>query len=132
MMLATGALMVSIALLTLAALVPIFRRSDPPRWTTRGWIGEIVTVGIVSLLALGLVYFIVGIASALQADVSYLDVGLLVVVVVASIAILRGMKSRARSTVPEPAANLHASTPSGAAEASPAAAGGPPPPHKAA
>ena len=50
-MLAIGGLLVAIALLTLAVLAPVFRRENPPRWTTRGWIGEVVTLAIVCTLA---------------------------------------------------------------------------------
>jgi hypothetical protein len=94
-MLATGGLLVSIALLTLVVLVPVFRSSEPPRWTTRGWIGEVVTVGIVSTLALGLVYFLAGVAGAFQTGPDYLDLGLLAVVLLASIVIWRGLNARA-------------------------------------
>ena len=50
-MLATGGLLISVALLALAAVAPVFRSSNPPQWTTRGWIGEVVTLAIVCTLA---------------------------------------------------------------------------------
>lgn len=100
-MLATGGLLVAIALLTLAVLVPIFQRSDPPRWTTRAWIGELVTVSIVCGLALGLVYLGAGTIDAIQTSPSYLDLGLLAVVLVASIPIWRRLKA-ARPKAVEP------------------------------
>jgi hypothetical protein len=103
-MLATGGLLAAIALLTLAALVPIFQHSDPPRWTTRGWIGELVTVSIVCGLALGLVYLGAGAIEAMQTGPSYLDLGLLAGVLVVSIAAWRRLKA-ARPKAVEPAAS---------------------------
>ena len=136
-MLATGGLLVSIALLTLAVLVPIFHSSDPPRWATRGWIGEVVTVALVSTLALGLVYLVAGAIDAFQTGPDYLDLGLLAVVLIASIAIWRRLKARPRQKAAEPAASVAACVPEpaqsgGAAESRPATASEPPSPHKAA
>ena len=136
-MLATGGLLVSIALLTLAVLVPVFRRSDPPRWTTRGWIGELVTVAIVSTLALGLVYFLAGVTGAFQTGPDYLDLGLLALVLLASIVIWRSLKAGARQRAIELAASVDvpiSGSPrsDGAAEAPPVTASAPTPPHKAA
>jgi len=136
-MLATGGLLVSIALLTLAVLVPIFNRNDPPRWTTRGWIGEVVTVSIVCAFALGLVYLGAGAIDAFQTGLHYLDLGLLALVLVASIAIWRRLKARLRQKTAESAASMGACLPelaqsSGAAESRPSTASEPPAPHKAA
>src|SRR5919106_6629067 len=83
-MLATGGFLVSIALLTLAALVPVFRSSAPPRWTTRDWIGEVVTVSIVCTLALGLGCLGAGAIDAFQMGPNWLDLGLLALVLLAS------------------------------------------------
>jgi hypothetical protein len=133
-MLATGGLLVSIALLTLALLAPIFHGSDPPRWTTRGWIGELVTVSIVCVLALGLVQLGAGAIEAVRSGPKYLDLGLLAVVLTASILIWRRLKARAPRTTTEPAASLDvAGSASGRVPAQPpAAASDSPPPHKAA
>lgn len=136
-MLATGALLVSGALLTLALLAPIFHSSDPPRWTTRGWIGEIVTVSIVCVLALGLVHLGAGAIDAFQSGPHYLDLGLLAVVLIASIIIWRQLKAKARHKAAEPAARLDVpvsgSAPgAGPVQSPPVAANDPPPPHKAA
>jgi hypothetical protein len=136
-MLAIGALLLSIALLTFAVLVPVFRSSNPPRWTTRGWVGELVTVVIVSTLALGLVYFLAGVASAFQTGPDYLDLGLLALVLLASIVIWRRLSTRARQEAVEPAASGHARVPvpahgGGPAESPPPTASEPPSPHKAA
>ena len=136
-MLATGGLLVSIALLTLAVLIPIFHSSDPPRWTTRGWIGELVTVSIVCTLALGLGCLGAGTIAAFQSGPDYLDLGLLAVVLVASIVIWRRLKASTRQKAAEPAASVdvHVSgfaRSGGTAESLPASASEPPPPHRAA
>jgi hypothetical protein len=136
-MLATGGLLVSIALLTLAVLVPIFHSSDPPRWTTRGWIGELVTVSIVCTLALGLGCLGAGTIAAFQSGPDYLDLGLLAVVLVASIVIWRRLKASTRQKAAEPAASVDARVPEPAqsgsvAKSRPATASEPPPPHRAA
>jgi hypothetical protein len=112
-MLVTGGLLTAIALLTLAALVPLFHSSDPPRWTTRGWIGELVTVSIVCTLALGLGFLGAGAIDAFQTGPDWLELGLLALVVLASIVIWRWLKA-ARPQAPALAASE------------------PPPPHKAA
>jgi hypothetical protein len=136
-MLATGGLLVSIALLAFAVLVPVFRSSNPPRWTTRGWAGELVTVAIVSTLALGLVYFLAGVAGAFQTGPDYLDLGLLALVLLASIVIWRGLNTRARQKAVESDPSVDACVPrhaqsGGPAESPSATASEPPPPHKAA
>lgn len=96
-MLATGGLMVCIALLTLAAVAPVFRSSDPPEWTRRRWIGELVTLAIVCTLALGLGYLGAGTIAALQTGPALIDLGLLAVVLLVSVVIWRGLKTRARA-----------------------------------
>ena len=115
-MLATGGLLVSLALLALALLVPVFRRSDPPRWTTRGWIGEVATVAIVGTLALGVVCVGAGAIGAFRTGLRHLDLGLLAVVLVASIVMWRRLKAGTRK----------------AAGSLAATASEPPQPHKAA
>jgi len=132
-MLATGGLLVSIALLTLALLAPIFRRSDPPRWTRSGWLGEIVTVAIVCVLALGLVYLGAGAVQAVRTGPHALDLGLLAVVAAAAVLIWRRLEARQRAPT-APAATLEAAppVPGTVPPPSPAVAAGDPPPHKAA
>jgi hypothetical protein len=135
-MLATGGLLLSIALLTFAALVPMFRSSAPPQWTTRGWIGELVTVSIVCTLALGLGCLGAGAIDAFQTGPDWLDLGLLALVLLASIVIWRRLYA-ARPKAVEPAAgvDVHAagSAPDGGTATSPSPiAREPPPPHKAA
>jgi hypothetical protein len=100
-MLATGGLLVCIALLTLAVVAPVFRSSNPPAWTTRGWIGELVTLAIVCTLALGLGYLGAGAIAALQTGPAYLDLGLLAVVAFVSVVIWRGLQARARAKAVE-------------------------------
>ena len=134
-MLATGGLLVSIALLTLAALVPVFRSSDPPRWTTRGWIGELVTVSIVCTLALGLGCLGAGAIDAFQTGPDGLDLGLLAVVLIASIVIWRRLRAvRPKAVGPAASGDVPVLGPARSgrgAEPLPVAASKPPP-HKAA
>jgi hypothetical protein len=94
-MLATGGLLVAIALLALAAVAPVFRRANPPRWTRRGWIGELVTLVIVCTLALGLGYLGAGLIAAVQTGVDYLDLGLLAGVALVAVVTWRRLKARA-------------------------------------
>lgn len=98
-MLATGGLLVAIALLALAAVAPVFRRADPPRWTTRGWIGELVTLAIVCTLALGLGYLAAGALAAFQTGLDFVDLGLLAGVALLAIVVWRWLKARAGATV---------------------------------
>ena len=102
-MLATGGLLTAIALLTLAAVAPVFRSSNPPRWTTYGWVGELVTLAIVCTLALGLGYLGAGTIEAFQTGPDSIDLGLLAVVLFASIVIWRRLKARARPKAGGPA-----------------------------
>jgi hypothetical protein len=141
-MLATGGLLVSIALLTLAAVAPLFRSSDPPRWTTRGWVGELVTLAIVCMLALGLGYLGAGVIRTAQTGPDYLDLGLLAGVLFVSLMIWRRLSTGARPRALEADAGVHAfppgsgpahsDNPVATAEAAAVGAREPPPPHKAA
>jgi hypothetical protein len=140
-MLATGGLLTAIALLTLAAVAPVFRSSNPPRWTTYGWVGELVTLAIVCTLALGLGYLGAGAIEAFQTGPDYLDLGLLAGVLVVSVVIWRRLNARARPTAVEADASLHVRVPgtgevrsgglAAAAEPVPVTASEPPPPHEA-
>jgi hypothetical protein len=109
--LAIGGFWVCIALLTLAAVAPIFRSSNPPRWATRGWVGEIITVAIVCTLAVGLGYFGAGTIDAFQTGPNYLDLGLLAVVLFVSVVIWRRLSRRARLKAVEADAGLYARVP---------------------
>ena len=141
-MLATGGLLVSIALLAMAAAAPVFRSSNPPQWTTRGWVGEVVTISIVCTLAIGLGYLGAGVIGAVQTGPDYLDVGLLAVVLFVSVVIWRRLRARARANAFEVAERPQTHVPASreahgdgavaAAEGAPGSAGAPAPPHKAA
>jgi hypothetical protein len=95
-MLVTGGLLVSIALLTLAAVAPVFRGNNPPRWTTRRWIGELVTLTIVCALAVGLTCLGAGAINAAQSGLDLLDLGLFAAVLLVTVVIFRSLKARAR------------------------------------
>jgi hypothetical protein len=86
-MLAAGGILVCVALLTLAAVASVFRSSNPPRWTTYGWVGELVSLAIVSTLALGLGYLSAGAIEAFQTDPTHVDLRLLAVVLFVSVVI---------------------------------------------
>ena len=141
-MLATGGLLVAIALLALAAVAPVFRSSTPPQWTTRGWVGEVVTIAIVCTLAIGLGYLGAGVIGAVRTGPDYLDLGLLAVVLFVSVGIWRKLRARARPNASAADEHLHSQVPasrkahgSGAGAAAAGArgsAGAPAPPHKAA
>jgi hypothetical protein len=94
-MLATGGLLVAIALLMLAVLVQIFRSSDPPRWTTRGWISEVLAVMMICTLALGAVRLGAGTIEAFRTAPDYLDLGLLALVMLVSIVVWRKLRKGA-------------------------------------
>jgi hypothetical protein len=83
-MLATGGSLVCLALLALTAVAPVFRRSNPPRWTTYDWVGELVSLAIVCALALGLGYVGAGAAEAFQTGP---NLGLLAIVLFLSVVI---------------------------------------------
>jgi hypothetical protein len=93
-----GALVVSGALLTLAAIAPLFRRSNPAPWTQRRWVGELVTLSIVCALAIGLGHLGAGVIDAFQTGLHIVDAGLLVVIAVAAVMIGRWLKARAQAT----------------------------------
>ena len=95
-MLAIGGLLVCAAVLTLAAIGPVFRRDNPPRWTTYGWVGELVTLAIVCAIALGIASLGAGAIEAVQTGPDYLDVVLLAGVVVVAFAVRRWWQSRVR------------------------------------
>ena len=133
-MLATGGLLVAVALLTLAVLAPVFRRANPPRWTTRGWVSEVVTLAIVCTLAIGLGYLGAGAIAAAQTGVDYVDLGLLGAVLVGLVVAWRKLSARSRRTAHEgppasAAADLDLARPAGPG---PVSTGEPPRPPKAA
>jgi hypothetical protein len=107
-MLAIGGLLVAIALLALAAVAPVFRRPNPPRWTKRGWIGEVVTLAIVCTLALGLGYLAAGALAAFRTGLDYVDLGLLAAVLFVSVVIWRRLNARTRPKAVDADATLHA------------------------
>jgi len=119
-MLAIGGLLTCAAVLILAAVAPVFRSDNPPRWATYGWVGEVVTLAIVCTLAIGVGYLGAGVIDAFQTGVDYLDLALLAGVVLVAVVIWRQWKARA------PAKSLEAEA------TGPPAASAPPPPRRAA
>jgi hypothetical protein len=103
-MLPLGGLLTCAAILSLAALALVFRSPHPPRWTTSSWAGELVSVGLVSLFALGLAMFVAGAVGAYQEGFQLVDLGLLAAVLLAALVIWRRLDLRAgfRAMPPEP------------------------------
>jgi hypothetical protein len=140
--LAIGGLLVCAAVLTLAAIAPLFRSDPPPKWTTYGWVGEAVTLTIVWALALGIASIGAGVVDAVQTGLDPLDLVLLAAVVVVAFALRRWWKSRVRPGAPQAAPDLSIAVSdskdtSGRAPAAPAEAAlvspsSPSPPHRAA
>ena len=95
-MLTLGGLLTSAAVLTLAALAIVFRSPNPPRWTTTSWAGELISVGLVSLFALGLAMFVAGAVDAYREGLRLIELGLLAVVLFGAFLIWRRLDVRAR------------------------------------
>jgi hypothetical protein len=94
--LATGGLVVCVALLALAAVGRAFRSSNPPRWTTHKWVEGIFSLAFACSLPLGLAYLGSGLIGAMQTGPDYLDLGLLAIVLLVSIVIWLGLSGRIR------------------------------------
>jgi hypothetical protein len=97
--LATGGLVVCVALLTLAAVARAFRSSNPPRWTTHKWVEGIFSLAFACTLPFGLAILGAGLTGAVQTGPDYLDLGLLAIVLLVSIAIWLGLSGRIRPRV---------------------------------
>jgi hypothetical protein len=91
-----GGLLVCVGILTLAAVAPAFRSSDPPQWTRRGWVGELVTLTIVCTFAIGVGYLGAGAIGAVQTGPDVLDLGLLAGVLVVAAMVWRRLNARVR------------------------------------
>ena len=130
----------TIALLTLAVVAPVFRSENPPRWATYGWVGELVTLAIVCTLAIGVGYLGAGAIDAFQTGVDYLDLGLLGLVLLVSVVLWRRLNARPNAAAADARVNAlapgsgqaHSDTLVASAEPAPVSAREPPPPHKAA
>jgi hypothetical protein len=104
-MLALGGLLISVALLALAASAIVFRSPSPPRWTT--WSGELITLAIVAGFALGLANLIAGASAAFEEGPRLADLGLLAAVLVGALVIWRrlGLGDGLRSMAAAPHAS---------------------------
>jgi hypothetical protein len=107
-MMAFGVLLISVALLALAAVAIAARKPNAPRWTTANWAGELIVIAVVSLFAFGLPYFVAGVASAYREGAHLVDVGLLAVVLCGAFLIGRRLVTwaRLRNLTPTPAGRL--------------------------
>lgn len=104
-MMALGALLTCAAVLMLAALAIVFRRPDPPRWTRSSWADELISVGLVTLFALGLAIFVGAVVTAAREGVELVDLGLLAAVLLGAVLIWRKFElgTRWRTISDEPA-----------------------------
>lgn len=102
-MLALGGLLTCAAVLALLALAVLFRRPNPPRWTTTSLGGELVSVGLVCLFALGLATFVAGAVDAYREGLQPIDLGLLAAVLLATFVIWQRLDLGARFRAMEPA-----------------------------
>jgi hypothetical protein len=128
-MLPLGGLLTCAAILALAALAIVFRNPNPPRWTTSSWAGELISVGLVSLFALGLAMFVAGAASAYREGLSLIDLGLLAAVLLAALVVWRrlDLRARFRAMAADPGgADARGAGPAATAGAPPAATEPPP------
>ena len=121
-MLIVGVVLTATALLTLAALVPVFRAPHPPRWTRSRWVGETVTLTIVGAFAFGVAGLCAGGYRAYQFGPTLLEVGVVALTFGLTVVLWR-LPGRRRETAAPAAPTLVAST--GIADAVPDE---PPPP----
>ena len=105
-MFALGGLLISTALFALASLALIFRRPDPPAWTTRAWVDDLMAVAIVATFAVGLGCLGVGAITAYQEGADLVDLGLLAAVLGAALVIWRklDLRTRLKAMAPEASA----------------------------
>jgi hypothetical protein len=102
-MLALGVLLTGCAILGIALLALLFRRPDPPRWTTSSWSDEAVAITLVCVAALGLGYLCAGSINAYQQGLGVTDLGLLAAAIVLAVVAWRqlGIRHRWRAMASE-------------------------------
>lgn len=105
-MLAFGGLLISTALLLLAAGAVTFRQPNAPLWTTWTWVHELGMSAIVCLLAIGIGYLAAGAMSASEEGPSMVDLGLLIGVLTVATVIWRRLDVRARLKASDAAAQM--------------------------
>lgn len=103
-MLAIGGLLAGAALLAIVILAPLFRRPEPPRWTTYQLVGELITVAIVSLLALGIGSIGAGLVEAFRDGADAVQLGLFAASLAAVVAVWRWLNARTAPAGPFAAA----------------------------
>lgn len=115
-MLAIGGLLAGAALLAIVILAPLFRRPEPPRWTTYQLVGELITVAIVSLLALGIGSIGAGLVEAFRDGADAVQLGLFAASLAAVVAVWRWLNARTAlaASATEAASGQGVSRPAGA------------------
>jgi len=101
-MLIVGVVLTAAAVLTLAALVPVFRAPQPPRWTRSRWVGEAVTLTIVSAFTCGLAGLWAGAYRAYQSGPSLLEIGAIALTLGVAVALWRRSGRRRQALAPAP------------------------------
>jgi hypothetical protein len=94
-MLTLGGLLVAGSIVLLIVLTPIFRSPDPPSWTTAPLVGELVSIGLVSMAACGIAFAGAAAAEMIQHGVDLFRLGLMIAVVLAIGLIGRQIVARA-------------------------------------
>ena len=97
-MMAFGALLISVGLLSLAAAAITARKPDAPRWTTASW----PAIAVVTALTFGVADFITGVAGAYREGPHLVDLALLAVVLCGAFVIWRRLDVWARTRTPVP------------------------------
>ena len=99
-MLILGVVLTATALLTLAALVPVFRAPQPPRWTRARWVGELVTLTIVGAFTFGLTGLCAGAYRAYQSGPTLLEVGVIALTLGLTVVLWRRPGRRRQALTP--------------------------------
>lgn len=95
-MLALGGMLIGVTIVALGLLLPICRDPDGPSWVRRSLIGELMTVALVTMLALGLGHVGAGIVRQVEQGVDPIDIGLFLAVLAAVVAVWPRLRVRAR------------------------------------
>jgi hypothetical protein len=99
-MLALGGLFVAGSIVLVVILTPIFRAPDRPAWTMAPLVAESVSIGIVSMAALGMAFAGAGVSEMVQHGLDLIRLGVLLLVVLGVGLIGRQIAARASPKAP--------------------------------